>query len=247
VTDLQTLAETLVTEYLHGTWSPTLAEDERARRLSLDADVAGDLDALPAGGHPPPDALTQMLRPHPELDEWRLAEVLRAYPGGNRAAQALVRHLLSALAASRLPDVDPYPERYVEAPRTYAGTKPTIFTAGGISGTTSSWQLVAALQILANSPTAVALNPRRAHFPVHDPAEHPAQIRWEHTALHAADVILFWFPATAPHSRSPGTSWAPLPLGAHGSPSEQSRSTCGDSMSSSNYSWPGPKSWCATP
>jgi hypothetical protein len=41
------------------------------------------------------------------------------------------------------------------------------------------------------------VNPRRDHFPIHDPSAADAQITWEHHALRAARAILFWFPKEA--------------------------------------------------
>ncbi len=82
--------------------------------------------------------------------------------------------------------------RYVEAPEEYAGDRPSIFLAGGITGC-PDWQADAA-RMLAGVPVAV-LNPRRPHFDISDPTATEKQIRWEYTHLHRAAVVLFWFPA----------------------------------------------------
>src|SRR5262245_44428843 len=71
------------------------------------------------------------------------------------------------------------------------GPLPAVFLAGGISGC-PDWQreVVALLDDLP----LVLLNPRRADFPLNDPAAAPAQIAWEYRHLRKADAILFWFP-----------------------------------------------------
>ena len=73
-----------------------------------------------------------------------------------------------------------------------AGTspRPAIFLAGGISDV-GDWQR-AAIELLRPSWPCV-YNPRRAGFPMGDPAEGARQIRWEFDHLALADVILFWF------------------------------------------------------
>lgn len=82
---------------------------------------------------------------------------------------------------------------YVEAPTVYTGDLPAVFLAGGITGC-RDWQAQAYDQ-LADMPVAV-LNPRRAHFPIDDPAAAGGQIAWEFEHLRRADVVLFWFPAS---------------------------------------------------
>lgn len=60
------------------------------------------------------------------------------------------------------------------------------------------------------STELMVLSPRRANFPIHDPAAAAEQIEWEYQALRAADVVLFWFPKS--------TSAQPIALfelGAH--------------------------------
>jgi DNA mismatch repair protein MutH len=81
---------------------------------------------------------------------------------------------------------------YVEALQEYIPNgELSIFLAGGISGC-SDWQAEIVAQ-LADMPI-VLLNPRRAHFPMHDPAAAEAQITWEHEHLRRALAVLFWFP-----------------------------------------------------
>ena len=104
--------------------------------------------------------------------------------------------LVHAIAADHHPGPPPVRRPLHRGPTaTYSPTAPTVFTAGGITGV-RNWQLSAALQLLATSPAHI-LNPRRSHFPVHDPDVTREQIAWEHAALAASDVILFWFPAGA--------------------------------------------------
>jgi hypothetical protein len=80
---------------------------------------------------------------------------------------------------------------YIEALDEYDGPGPSLFLAGGISGT-FDWQadLVARL---ADLPLAL-LNPRRRNFPINDPAAAPAQIEWEFRHIRRATAVLFWFP-----------------------------------------------------
>jgi hypothetical protein len=80
---------------------------------------------------------------------------------------------------------------HIEAPDEYDGPGPTVFLAGGISGT-HDWQteLVA---LLADQPLAL-LNPRRRNFPIHDPSAAQTQIEWEFRHLRRATAVVFWFP-----------------------------------------------------
>ena len=80
---------------------------------------------------------------------------------------------------------------HIEAPDEYDSPGPSVFLAGGISGT-HDWQaeLVA---LLADVPL-VLLNPRRRDYPWHDPAAAEEQIRWEFRHLRRARAVLFWFP-----------------------------------------------------
>lgn len=81
--------------------------------------------------------------------------------------------------------------QYIEAPFEYTGNEPSVFLAGGITGT-ESWQprLTA---MLCGTAWAV-LNPRRQDFPKDDPAVGSQQIEWEHRHLQRASLISFWFP-----------------------------------------------------
>jgi hypothetical protein len=82
---------------------------------------------------------------------------------------------------------------YVEAPTEYAGgDRPSVFLAGGISGTGNWQQDVVAL--LADTDLVV-LNPRRRKFPVDDPSAAEGQIRWEFRHLRRATARAFWFPS----------------------------------------------------
>jgi hypothetical protein len=80
---------------------------------------------------------------------------------------------------------------YIEAPAEYAGPGPSVFLAGGISGT-RDWQREV-VGLLAGVPVAL-LNPRRVNYPWHDPAAAAAQIEWEFRHLRRATAVLFWFP-----------------------------------------------------
>ncbi|MER5549247.1 nucleoside 2-deoxyribosyltransferase domain-containing protein [Streptomyces sp. NPDC002589] len=143
-----------------------------------------------------PSSIEQMLRPHPMLDSWRLAPVLRAYPDGSLKAQALVRDLLDAIAVSGFPLLPPRPLRYVEAPTRYDGEAASLFLGGGITGC-PTWQLRAVLQLDAIGSPAVVLNPRRENYPAGQAEAAREQIAWEYAHLRIADVILFWFCADA--------------------------------------------------
>jgi hypothetical protein len=92
--------------------------------------------------------------------------------------------------------------RYVQAPQPYAGPGPALFLAGGITGC-PDWQSEAAA-MLRDTPGLTVLDPRRASFDLTDPAVTVEQITWEHTHLHRADVVLFWF--------APGGSVQPITL-----------------------------------
>lgn len=199
MTDLQRLADSLATDYLHGRWQPEPTEEHRVRILSAGASADGGQDRLGEGGIITAAAIEQLLRPGPiekGVDQWRTAAVLRAYLDGDPVAQALVRDLVHAVATDHHPTLAPHADRYTEAPAEHGtATAPTVFTAGGITGV-RNWQLSAALQLLVASPAHV-INPRRADFPINDPDAAPEQIAWEHAALAASEVILFWFPAGA--------------------------------------------------
>lgn len=80
---------------------------------------------------------------------------------------------------------------YIEALAEFDGTEPSLFLAGGISGT-FDWQADIVAR-LADLPLVV-LNPRRKNFPINDPAAAPAQIEWEFRHLRRATAVLFWFP-----------------------------------------------------
>lgn len=81
--------------------------------------------------------------------------------------------------------------RYVEAPEEYDGPGPSLFLAGGITGT-FDWQADVSGR-LADLPL-VLLNPRRRNFPIDDPTAAEGQIGWEFRHLRRATAVLFWFP-----------------------------------------------------
>lgn len=80
----------------------------------------------------------------------------------------------------------------IEAPTEYTGSGPSLFLAGGISGT-EDWQQ-AVVRRLEHLDLAL-LNPRRKEYPWNDPAAAPAQIEWEFRHIRRATAVLFWFPA----------------------------------------------------
>ncbi|WP_405968959.1 nucleoside 2-deoxyribosyltransferase domain-containing protein (plasmid) [Streptomyces sp. NBC_00015] len=106
---------------------------------------------------------------------------------------------LSSLPAAMCPAHSPggAGAKYVEAPSEYTpGGLPAVFLAGGI-GLCKNWQQEAAAAF-ADLEVAV-LNPRRAVFPVDDPDAEAKQVLWEHTHLHRATLVMFWFPASQSH------------------------------------------------
>jgi Nucleoside 2-deoxyribosyltransferase like len=87
--------------------------------------------------------------------------------------------------------VPPRSSQYVEAPAEYDGPGPSLFLAGGITGTVY-WQ-AEIVRLLGDLPL-VLLNPRRANFPMGDPSAAAGQIEWEFRHLRRATAVLFWFP-----------------------------------------------------
>jgi nucleoside 2-deoxyribosyltransferase-like protein len=85
--------------------------------------------------------------------------------------------------------------RYIEAPAELGPdvTGPVLFLAGGITDC-PDWQGEAAA-MLRDQPGLTVVNPRRA---VYDADVAVEQITWEHTHLHRAAVILFWFTSGSP-------------------------------------------------
>lgn len=80
---------------------------------------------------------------------------------------------------------------YIEAPDEYNGPGPSVFLAGGISGT-HDWQ-TELVSLLTDLPL-VLLNPRRRNFPMDDPSAAEGQIAWEFRHLRRATGVVFWFP-----------------------------------------------------
>ncbi|MDT8916250.1 nucleoside 2-deoxyribosyltransferase domain-containing protein [Amycolatopsis sp. PS_44_ISF1] len=100
-------------------------------------------------------------------------------------------------------------QTYFEAPHYYRPLlpRPAVFLAGGITGC-PDWQSDAAEQLHDADPRLVVLNPRRADFPIDDPAQGPVQVAWEQHHLHLpGTVTLFWFPAC-----DPAVTTAPIAL-----------------------------------
>ena len=111
------------------------------------------------------------------------------------AKDAKAKPVLS-LAAAGVP-----PVRHVQGPAEFTDGEAvtgsvSLFLAGGISGC-PQWQdaVRESLQRRGRVPGLVLLNPRRAHFDVHDTSLADAQIRWEHAHLQRATAVSFWFPA----------------------------------------------------
>jgi hypothetical protein len=85
---------------------------------------------------------------------------------------------------------------YVEAPDTCEPElQPfsSLFLAGGITGC-SDWQAELVQMLRDARKSIMVFNPRRANFPIHDPAAAYAQIEWEFKHLRKATAISFWFP-----------------------------------------------------
>ena len=83
--------------------------------------------------------------------------------------------------------------RYIEALDEFVGAgEPSLFLASGISGC-PDWQARVA-GLLAGTGLTL-LNPRRASFPMDDPAAAEEQIRWEFRHLRRAGAVLFWLPS----------------------------------------------------
>ena len=87
--------------------------------------------------------------------------------------------------------------KIVKAPAAYEhASKPLVFLAGGITGS-PDWQQELR-RLLEDLPFGTLLNPRRANFPIHDPAAARQQITWEFQALNQAEIINFWFAREGP-------------------------------------------------
>jgi hypothetical protein len=82
----------------------------------------------------------------------------------------------------------------VEAPEEYHGPGPSLFLAGGITGT-EDWQQILIGYLSGNALPLVLLNPRRKNYPWHEPAAAEEQIAWEYRYLRKATGVVFWFPA----------------------------------------------------
>ncbi|MCC3767288.1 nucleoside 2-deoxyribosyltransferase domain-containing protein [Streptomyces sp. UNOC14_S4] len=182
--ELQRLVDDLAAQYLAGRWTPYPEEERRVAILSLAASIDGGLEGLVAGGALTGSSIAEALRPHPDLDSWRLTPVLRVYPAGDNHSRALTRDLLDAVTRTPAPAGS-----YIQSPAVYTG--PAVFLAGGITGC-PDWQTRAALQLRATGMEAAVLNPRQLAFPGGSEAMR-RQIAWEHEHLHRAQAILFWF------------------------------------------------------
>ncbi len=82
--------------------------------------------------------------------------------------------------------------QYIEALAPYHGCEKSVFLAGGISNCID-WQ--AEVTACLADANLVLLNPRRSNFPIDNPAESEAQIKWEFDHLKKATAVLFWFPS----------------------------------------------------
>lgn len=80
--------------------------------------------------------------------------------------------------------------KYIECPNVPNPTDTCLFMAGGITGCPNWSKEVTGL--LSNSSLTL-LNPRRETPPADDYNASVQQITWEHSMLHRADVIMFWF------------------------------------------------------
>jgi hypothetical protein len=94
--------------------------------------------------------------------------------------------------------------RYIEAINNWDGIGMSLFMGGGISNC-ANWQLEMRDRLADVKPVKgefVVINPRRADFPMNDPAAAEEQIKWEHDYLIRTDAVLFWF---APETLCPIT------------------------------------------
>jgi hypothetical protein len=82
--------------------------------------------------------------------------------------------------------------RHVQAPEEYEEDGPSLFLAGGITGTVD-WQAQAAAA-LDDLPIAI-LNPRRPVSWIDDPVRAAEQVAWEYRHLRRARALLWWFTA----------------------------------------------------
>ncbi len=80
--------------------------------------------------------------------------------------------------------------QYIEAVSEEAARYKSVFLAGGITNC-ADWQK-AVVDKLSDLEVTV-YNPRRANYPMDDPAAAAAQITWEYDRLHKADTVSFWF------------------------------------------------------
>lgn len=89
------------------------------------------------------------------------------------------------------------PGKYPYDSLMWTSPSPLIFMAGGITNC-PDWQSEMAQKLLAGCAKqgrgAILLNPRRDDFDITNPDISTEQIKWEHDALHCADLIMFWFP-----------------------------------------------------
>lgn len=213
VTDeLQRLAEDLTADYLHGRWRPEATEEHRARILSTHAATDGGLDGLAAGGLLATSSIEQMLRPHPMLDSWRLAPVLRAYPDGSLDGQALVRDLLDAIAVAGFSLLPPRPLRYIEAPARYDGEAVSLFLGGGITGC-PNWQMRAVLSSTRSAPQPSS-STRAANATRPGRRKRPGNRLPGSTSTCASPTSSCSGSALTPSSPSPCTNSAHMPPGA---------------------------------
>jgi hypothetical protein len=70
--------------------------------------------------------------------------------------------------------------------------KLSVFLAGGITNCPDFQSQMC--EKLQNCKDLVVLNPRRKNFPILDPSQTDAQIKWEYEMLRKANIISFWFP-----------------------------------------------------
>jgi len=82
--------------------------------------------------------------------------------------------------------------RYIEAIEEWLGHEPSIFLAGGITGT-FNWQPHISGRILKETNLTV-INPRRSEWPGNETDAAKIQIDWGARYLAKAHAVLFWFP-----------------------------------------------------
>lgn len=81
---------------------------------------------------------------------------------------------------------------YIEAPNLDQPRFPSVFLGGGITNC-PDWQAEAIMYLTALRRPVTVYNPRRARFPIDDPAESVRHTEWQFVRLRLAHIASFWF------------------------------------------------------